>query len=100
MRIRLGGDHHDRNLTGRPQGADHIETVDTGQAQIDEDQKLAAKVGARGTPNFLINGEQLSGAQPFPTFKMVIEEELNGGFEATLKKEAAKKPAPADKDGK
>ena len=39
----------------------------------------------RGAPGFLINGRLLSGAQPFERFKMVFEEELNGGFEATQK---------------
>ncbi|MCB9527313.1 MAG: thioredoxin domain-containing protein [Myxococcales bacterium] len=43
---------------------------------IEEDQKLAEKVGARGTPNFLINGEQLSGAQPIDRFKAVIDKQL------------------------
>ena len=69
-------------------------------AQVDTDIKTCQSLDVRGAPGFLINGRLLSGAQPFPTFKMVIEEELNGGFEATLKKDAAKKPAPADKDGK
>ena len=55
------------------------------QKQIDEDQKLAAKVGARGTPNFLINGQQLSGAQPFEKFDTVIGEQI-AAAEAELKK--------------
>ncbi len=52
--------------------------------QIEEDQKLAAKVGARGTPNFLINGQQLSGAQPFERFDAVIGEQIKAA-EAEIK---------------
>ena len=43
---------------------------------IQEDQALARKVGANGTPTFFINGKQLVGAQPFPAFKQVIDAEL------------------------
>jgi protein-disulfide isomerase len=46
------------------------------KAQIDADQKLAAQIGASGTPNFYINGRNLVGAQPFEAFKKVIDEEL------------------------
>ncbi len=49
---------------------------------VDADMKLAAKVGARGTPNFFINGEQLSGAQPFDRFKAVIDKQLEQAEEA------------------
>ncbi len=44
--------------------------------QVDADMKLATKVGARGTPNFMINGKQLSGAQPLDRFTAVIDEQL------------------------
>ena len=40
------------------------------------DQALARQFGARGTPNFFINGRNLVGAQPFPAFKTIIDEEL------------------------
>lgn len=40
------------------------------------DQRAASKLGARGTPAFFINGRYLSGAQPFPAFKALIDEEL------------------------
>ena len=43
---------------------------------ITEDQQLASRVGARGTPNFFINGRQLTGAQPFARFKEVIDDEI------------------------
>ncbi len=43
---------------------------------IEADQELARRLGARGTPNFFINGRQLTGAQPFDRFQTVIDEEL------------------------
>lgn len=43
---------------------------------IDADQRLANQLGARGTPAFFINGRFLSGAQPFPAFQRIIDEEL------------------------
>lgn len=46
------------------------------QAEVDADQKLARSLGASGTPAFFINGRNLRGAQPFPAFKKVIDEEL------------------------
>jgi protein-disulfide isomerase len=45
-------------------------------AVIKADQALGAKFGARGTPNFFINGRNLRGAQPFDSFKKVIDEEI------------------------
>jgi protein-disulfide isomerase len=46
------------------------------QAQIDADQALAKKLGARGTPHFFVNGTRLPGALPFDRFKSVIDEEI------------------------
>ncbi len=46
------------------------------KADVDADGKLAASIGARGTPGFFINGRSLRGAQPFPSFKRLIDEEL------------------------
>lgn len=46
------------------------------KAKVDKDIALAASIGARGTPNFRINGVEVSGAQPFSKFKEVIENEL------------------------
>ena len=82
---------------------------------IEDDQALASKVGARGTPNFFVNGEQLSGAQPFDRFKAVIDKQL-AEAEAAIKggtaadavyaamveknfKEPAKRDAPAKRGG-
>ena len=63
--------------------------------RVQDDIAECSKMEVRGAPGFLINGRLLSGAQPFERFKMVFEEELNGGFEATLKKEQAAKDAAA-----
>lgn len=46
------------------------------KAQIDEDQRTATTLGARGTPAFFINGRFLSGAQPVAAFEAVVDEEL------------------------
>jgi len=43
---------------------------------VDDDLVLAAKVGATGTPSFFINGKSLIGAQPFISFKDMIDEAL------------------------
>jgi protein-disulfide isomerase len=44
--------------------------------QIDDDSKTGTANGASGTPAFFINGQFLSGAQPFDAFKKVIDAEL------------------------
>lgn len=46
------------------------------QAIVDRDRAIAAAVGARGTPNFFINGKQLRGAQPLEAFAEIIDGEL------------------------
>jgi len=46
------------------------------EARVRRDQALVASVGASATPAFFINGRKLSGAQPFESFKTVIDEEL------------------------
>jgi protein-disulfide isomerase len=43
---------------------------------IQDDQAVAADVGARGTPSFFINGRPLRGAQPVEKFKEIIDDEL------------------------
>ncbi len=45
-------------------------------AKIEESKALASKFGTRGTPSFYINGRKLVGAQPFPKFKEMIDEEV------------------------
>ena len=43
---------------------------------VQDDSDDAAKLGVTGTPAFFINGRFLSGAQPFESFKRLIDEEL------------------------
>jgi protein-disulfide isomerase len=43
---------------------------------VDADIKDGNAAGVSGTPAFFINGRVLTGAQPFETFKRVIDEEL------------------------
>lgn len=45
-------------------------------AKVDRDIAWANQIDARGTPNFRINGKALIGAQPFETFKKLIDEQL------------------------
>lgn len=44
--------------------------------QVEREQRAAAALGARGTPAFFINGQQLNGAQPFAKFKAVVDSAL------------------------
>jgi protein-disulfide isomerase len=46
------------------------------ESQIQADSAEGARLGATGTPTFYINGHQLVGAQPFESFKTIIDEEL------------------------
>ncbi len=46
------------------------------QARIEDDQRLAARVGAQGTPTMFVNGEKVEGAVPFATLKAVIDRKL------------------------
>lgn len=52
--------------------------LDSGKYQnkVQDDLKLGQSVGVNGTPAFFINGRLVSGAQPFESFKQIIEEEL------------------------
>jgi protein-disulfide isomerase len=51
---------------------DNSKTLDAVKAQMAEGQS----VGVTGTPGFIINGRLVSGAQPFESFKAVIDDEL------------------------
>jgi len=46
------------------------------KAEIDADSKIADDAGISGTPAFVINGYFVSGAQPFPKFKKLIDRAL------------------------
>jgi protein-disulfide isomerase len=52
--------------------------------RIQRDQKLVQSVGAPATPTFFVNGRKLAGAQPFASFKAVIDDEL-GKAEALVR---------------
>jgi protein-disulfide isomerase len=57
------------------------------KSAIEADLEQGKDLGVDGTPAFFINGRPLTGAQPFPAFSSVIDEELSG---------SAKKQARAD----
>jgi len=44
--------------------------------RIEHDSLLAARLGARGTPGFFVNGSKLVGARPFETFESAVRREL------------------------
>ncbi len=52
--------------------------LDSGKfrAKVEADSSEGMRVGANGTPTFFINGREFVGAQPFESFKAVIDEEL------------------------
>ncbi|MFB6264007.1 MAG: DsbA family protein [Bradymonadaceae bacterium] len=43
---------------------------------IKQETKLGKKLGVKGTPHLFVNGERISGAQPYSKFKSVIESKL------------------------
>ena len=47
--------------------------------RISTDMAEAQKLGVTGTPGFFVNGRFVSGAQPFETFKRLVDEELGKG---------------------
>lgn len=46
------------------------------EARLAQDMAQASKLGVTGTPAFFVNGRYLSGAQPFSSFKVLIDEQL------------------------
>jgi len=46
------------------------------EKEILRQQAAMVALGARGTPGFFVNGEQVKGAQPFPQFKKVIDKQI------------------------
>jgi protein-disulfide isomerase len=44
--------------------------------RVEADSAAGAAVGANGTPTFFINGREFVGAQPFESFKNIIDEEV------------------------
>jgi protein-disulfide isomerase len=52
---------------------------------LDDDLERADDVGAEGTPTFFVNGRRVVGAQPFESFKPIIDEELAHAAELSRK---------------
>jgi protein-disulfide isomerase len=46
------------------------------EAEVQKDVAAGQELGITGTPAFFINGRLLGGAQPFPVFEQIIDEEL------------------------
>src|SRR5207249_3995635 len=70
------------------------------KARIEEDTRVSAQLGARGTPAFFINGRFLSGAQPQPAFEAIIDEELKKAKESGLNKREYYEKAVVEKGKK
>ncbi len=53
-------------------------SLDTGshKAEVEADEKAAKDAGISGTPAFVINGYFISGAQPYPKFRKLVERAL------------------------
>jgi protein-disulfide isomerase len=68
---------------------DFNQCLDSGKfrSKVEGESGVAAYLGIRGTPAFLINGQLLVGAQPFEVFESVFERELK-------KASQSKKPKP------
>ncbi len=49
------------------------------QQRVSSDSAEAERLGVTGTPAFFVNGRFLSGAQPFESFKRLIDQELGRG---------------------
>jgi len=47
-----------------------------GKGKVDDDLAVGARLNVQGTPNFLINGIPLAGAQPADKFKAIIDAQL------------------------
>ena len=45
-------------------------------SEVEKDLQDGVSAGIKGTPGFIINGQIVSGAQPFQVFKQVIDAEL------------------------
>lgn len=55
---------------------------DAAKQQVKQDQALAARTKAQGTPHSFVNGKRVRGAQPEGSFRKVIQEELDKAKEA------------------
>lgn len=43
---------------------------------VEHDRQTVTELGMNGTPAYLINGRYISGAQPYATFKAIVEQEI------------------------
>jgi protein-disulfide isomerase len=59
--------------------------AETGKAGIDADALAATKAGATGTPTFYVNGKRLVGAQPYESWKPLVDAELKNAEEMVAK---------------
>lgn len=55
------------------------ECLDSGEYSqtVQGDLNFARSIGAQSTPSFIVNGQPVVGAQPFDSFKTLIDAELN-----------------------
>ena len=62
----------------RLKSRDFNQCLDSGKyrSKVDGETGVAAYLGARGTPAFLLNGQLIVGAQPFEVFEAAFEREL------------------------
>ena len=54
-------------------------------AQVEADTQQGSSLGVQGTPAAFVNGQLISGAQPFDAFKKIAEAELKGGGKIKVK---------------
>lgn len=47
-------------------------------SEVQKDMRDGTAAGIRGTPGFVVNGQLISGAQPFSVFQQIIDAELKG----------------------
>ena len=52
------------------------------ESSVQKDSTYGQSLGVQGTPAFFINGQLVSGAQPYSVFEQVIEAELSGSAQA------------------
>jgi protein-disulfide isomerase len=62
-----------------------------GRARVEQDQALAAQIGAQGTPTSFVNCRKIVGALPFDAFRAIVEEEVQKAD--ALAKSGVKGPA-------
>ena len=78
--------------------------------KFEQSSDIAQDFQARGTPHFFVNGLRVKGAQPFPAFKKIIDEQLKKAkalvakgtprsqIYATIMKEGKTPPPPPKKE--